>query len=240
MSLFDRFMITAIEIVTTPVNKTLDAIDRLTGTPPEDCFDHAVKRDVFGDSFLRMLDPVDDRVDKAALKQAAGLEYGDIVAVDRDLYTHYGVYAGAGTVIHYTSEESDVDGSNTIQETSFARFLRGEGHFAVLVFPDRPGEPQTVPLEPSLAPRQSIELLLESLAAGRRSDYRLHSPEETVERARSRLGEDEYSWHSNNCEHFAIWCKTGVSESRQAQALLKGLGHLLFDDGVPPLANTSR
>jgi hypothetical protein len=34
-------------------------------------------------------------------------------------------------------------------------------------------------------------------------------PKQVVEHARSRLGEAEYSLVSNNCEQFAIWCKTG-------------------------------
>ncbi|NJL85437.1 MAG: hypothetical protein HC886_04835 [Leptolyngbyaceae cyanobacterium SM1_1_3] len=36
-----------------------------------------------------------------------------------------------------------------------------------------------------------------------------------VERAESRLGERRYDLLSNNCEHFAMWCKTGRSESAQ-------------------------
>lgn len=43
--------------------------------------------------------------------------------------------------------------------------------------------------------------------------YRIFSDKETVERAMSRLGEDKYNLVTNNCEHFAIWCKTGLSES---------------------------
>ncbi|MDU1323667.1 MAG: lecithin retinol acyltransferase family protein [Clostridiales bacterium] len=38
----------------------------------------------------------------------------------------------------------------------------------------------------------------------RRTDYHLYSPEETVSRARSRLGEEKYALPFNNCEHFAI------------------------------------
>ncbi|MGL4881918.1 MAG: lecithin retinol acyltransferase family protein [Waterburya sp.] len=38
-----------------------------------------------------------------------------------------------------------------------------------------------------------------------------------VERAKSRLGEQEYNLLFNNCEHFASWCKTGISESQQVR-----------------------
>lgn len=40
-------------------------------------------------------------------------------------------------------------------------------------------------------------------------------PDVVLERAESRLGEQQYNLISNNCEHFATWCKTGVNESQQ-------------------------
>lgn len=40
-------------------------------------------------------------------------------------------------------------------------------------------------------------------------------PDLVIERAESRLGEQCYSLLSNNCEHFANWCKTGRNESQQ-------------------------
>jgi hypothetical protein len=36
-----------------------------------------------------------------------------------------------------------------------------------------------------------------------------------VQRAESRLGENNYNFLFNNCEHFATWCKTGISDSSQ-------------------------
>ena len=53
------------------------------------------------------------------------------------------------------------------------------------------------------------------------------TPEETVSRARSRLGERGYDFASNNCDHFAIWCKTGKHRSLQVdgvKAILKAIG----------------
>jgi hypothetical protein len=38
---------------------------------------------------------------------------------------------------------------------------------------------------------------------------------ETVERARSRLGERRYRIFTNNCEHFCTWCRTGTGQSEQ-------------------------
>ncbi|MFE4106667.1 lecithin retinol acyltransferase family protein [Almyronema epifaneia] len=40
-------------------------------------------------------------------------------------------------------------------------------------------------------------------------------PDVVIERAESRLGERRYDLLTNNCEHFATWCKTGRSESAQ-------------------------
>lgn len=40
-------------------------------------------------------------------------------------------------------------------------------------------------------------------------------PDDVVRRAESRLGESRYSLLTNNCEHFASWCKTGISQSQQ-------------------------
>jgi hypothetical protein len=36
-----------------------------------------------------------------------------------------------------------------------------------------------------------------------------------VKRAKKRLGEKNYNFVFNNCEHFAEWCKTGKHESKQ-------------------------
>ncbi len=44
---------------------------------------------------------------------------------------------------------------------------------------------------------------------------RKYSREESVERARSRLGEDAYSVFANNCEHFVNWCIDGDHKSSQ-------------------------
>lgn len=43
----------------------------------------------------------------------------------------------------------------------------------------------------------------------------IYEPDEIVERALSRTGENEYCLVFNNCEHFANWCRTGESSSRQ-------------------------
>jgi len=41
--------------------------------------------------------------------------------------------------------------------------------------------------------------------------------DEVVQRACSRLGEAKYNPFTNNCEHFARWCKTGCAQSGQVR-----------------------
>lgn len=41
------------------------------------------------------------------------------------------------------------------------------------------------------------------------------STDVVIDRAESRLGEQQYDLFFNNCEHFATWCKTGRWESAQ-------------------------
>lgn len=51
--------------------------------------------------------------------------------------------------------------------------------------------------------------------------YTLYSGEETLKRAYSRLGEKNYNLIFNNCEHFAVWCKTGISDSDQVNKIIR-------------------
>ena len=42
-------------------------------------------------------------------------------------------------------------------------------------------------------------------------------PDTVLSRAEGRLQEARYSTVSNNCEHFATWCRTGKRESKQVR-----------------------
>jgi hypothetical protein len=123
---------------------------------------------------------------------------GDILCADRGLYLHYGIYAGNGSVIHFAAEKGDFGRSIAVQKTSLKRFCKKS---------------------PCHVCR-----LHESFARGRQ----VFSPEETLERAKSRLGETGYNLFSNNCEHFVLWCKTGYGESEQAETLKRVLSAILL------------
>lgn len=65
------------------------------------------------------------------------------------------------------------------------------------------------------------EVSVEQFSAGRSIQVKEHkdrrySREESVARARSRVGEDGYCVFGNNCEHFVNWCITGEHGSTQA------------------------
>ena len=149
---------------------------------------------------------------------------GDVIGVSRGTYDHYGICLPGDNIIHYSSKVSDTGSDNRIIKTSFSAFLRGEKKYFFLTFPDRHGCPNktdSAALMAAMLGTGDSDLLRRILSEREQyKNYRIYSPEETMERAHSRLGEDAYNMFSNNCEHFAIWCKTGISESYQAERIL--------------------
>lgn len=61
-----------------------------------------------------------------------------------------------------------------------------------------------------------------------------------VERAESRIGEKEYNLIANNCEHFANWCKTGMSHSQQVKNYSPTVGNLDISKLYEPLLQAIR
>ena len=58
-----------------------------------------------------------------------------------------------------------------------------------------------------------------------RIDYKdCNHPDVVIQRARSRVGEHKYNLLTNNCEHFARWCKTGQHRSIQQESFQEALG----------------
>ncbi|MEY2832943.1 MAG: hypothetical protein RLZZ574_2202 [Cyanobacteriota bacterium] len=60
-------------------------------------------------------------------------------------------------------------------------------------------------------------------------------PDVVVERAKSRLGERDYNLLSNNCEHFASWCKTGISDSKQIRNYFPAIATLDISQLYKPI-----
>ena len=53
------------------------------------------------------------------------------------------------------------------------------------------------------------------------SNMNTYTPEQVMERALSRVGENSYNLIFNNCEHFACWCVTGKERSDQVDYVMK-------------------
>jgi hypothetical protein len=149
---------------------------------------------------------------------------GDILVTDRILYRHYGIYAGNGLVIHYASQSGDFGSDVKVRECSLKDFSRGSRCFRIDETRAVDKEHLLESLGRLITSQDNQNLIGEIIAGiGRllRTPLTVYSPEETVNRARSRLGENRYNLVFNNCEHFALWCKTGISESGQVNAAAK-------------------
>jgi len=103
---------------------------------------------------------------------------------ERDGYTHHGIYAGYGRVIHYGGFHDSAK-RRPVEFVSLHGFAAGKG---ITVQP----EPDAV-----------------------------YAGIDAVERAMSRLGEDQYRLLTNNCEHFCTWCLLGVKQSAQVRRGLR-------------------
>lgn len=148
---------------------------------------------------------------------------GDVLRVNRGLYSHYGVYAAdSNHVIHYTGANGPDDFNGIVRETSLAEFLNGSENFSVCDFPEHPQNITALPKN-----KGGLFKLWQVIKELRLKDYHLYSGDETVSRARSKLGEGGYNLALNNCEHFAVWCKTGVKDSSQVDNILDVITYLL-------------
>lgn len=166
-------------------------------------------------------------------KNKRHLEYGDVIGIDLGFYQHFGVYIGDAQVIHYSPISGNVSKDAVIHITSFDIFLGEEEEYFICDFSPFYREPEKIYnvvsqeksirnlISPNLNLTEEFKKANDIYLAFDTARYQLYSPMETVKRAYSRLGETSYDLISNNCEHFAIWCKTGISESYQVNAVLK-------------------
>lgn len=157
------------------------------------------------------------------LTRSEFLEPGDVVGVVRkkalNMYEHYAVYIGEGKVIHYSGNEADFNGRVYVQEDTLEHFLKDDDDYFVLFFDKSFAAPRKIQVKTAFNLNDvGFEYQLHL-----KEEYKVYSPKETVERALSKIGEDKYNLLLNNCEHFAIWCKTGVSESYQVKRVINML-----------------
>ena len=140
------------------------------------------------------------------------LKPGDVIGVSRGAYEHYAIYAGNKKVIHYAGAGTDFEGNVCIHEAPFDEFINNSKSYFVVSFE---GEyPVKIQSSTKFIKNGTFDYF------GRKK-YSTYSAEETLKRAYSRLGEARYSLVKNNCEHFAMWCKTGESESTQVRQIVR-------------------
>ena len=166
-------------------------------------------------------------------KKTAHVCYGDVIGVHRynGLYDHYGVYESQNCVYEFAAINGDF-GDAIIHTTTLDCFIGRSKSFFTLSFPKEYGTPEKRAVSEvrtlNFLPPLNEPAFEKVSKAIKQTCYHLYSPEETVSRAKSRLGERGYNLLWNNCEHYAIWCKTGLHESHQVQALLKELCEILL------------
>jgi len=138
---------------------------------------------------------------------------GDVVCVEDDFLKKYGTWTGKSFILY----GEDKKGKNVVHEESFCDFLQGAEHFAICEFPEKYGRPtewqQSYHISSVVMPQEKLWCILEQCHKARK--YRRYSPHETVCRTKSKLGESGYL----TSEHFAMWCKTGISESHELESI---------------------
>lgn len=160
----------------------------------------------------------------AAMKEKMGrltsqtfLKPGDVIGVSRKgLYEHYAIYMGNDRVIHYCGEGNDFGGRVSVHEAPLSEFIKDSKNYFVVWFDE--GRPIKLQSRTTFLFNSTADLYSSKYNRLKRRTY---SAEDTIKRAQSRIGEEKYNLVSNNCEHFAMWCKTGVSESSQVNQIVR-------------------
>jgi hypothetical protein len=143
---------------------------------------------------------------------------GDHIYVERlnGIYAHHGIDTGEGWVIHYTGK--NWRDPRKVQRTTIEEFAQdGEiltkdytAFFAALKSPGCYQKKTSYQISRILNRLNGLDLDQLDLSA-----------DAVIDRAQARIGERAFSIMFHNCEHFASWCKTGISNSDQANAVWK-------------------
>ena len=139
-------------------------------------------------------------------------KYGSVVFCNRyvRLYRHFGIYIGYGKVIHFAAANGDFDAKTArIRETTLKQFCKGADIYEM-------------DFSKGYKNCRLWRYIVNS------SDYELQSPRKTAARAKLLLGKKGvgdrgYHLAFNNCEHFALWCKTNVAESKQVNKIIDSI-----------------
>lgn len=147
------------------------------------------------------------------------LSKGVVIKVGRTMYDHYGVYISDSCVVHYHDAKRGLPGGkNRIEKTTLKEFMEGATELKVVTFPTSihaPRKHETYQV-PSFMPQPWRRPVVSPNA----DLYMNFSAEEVAKRALGEVGKGGYHLLFKNCEHFAVWCATGVSESVQVQRII--------------------
>lgn len=192
--------------------------------------------DLVDDAFNGLIQPRIDQLERIVSRDTsdarrtpkAKAKRGDIICVSRGAYEHYAIYVSKQEVIHYIPPDSglalewDLSAPTAhVSKTGMKRFLDGASSFKVVEFSDAETRKRktisAMDLGAGIIGRGPL-LGWDWLASN--PEFHLYSAAETVKRAKSKLGEADYHLVFNNCEHFAVWCKTGMHRSEQVERAL--------------------
>jgi hypothetical protein len=147
---------------------------------------------------------------------------GDHILVHRwgGLYSHHGIDCGDDSVIHLTAAGL---AAPSVRRDSLETFAEG-GKVEVRNYDDffkaasgADGAIQSA----SLNLGKAMDAVRGLRRSGGDADAADVSPDAVIARAESRLGEIGFDAWLNNCEHFATWCRTGISNSAQIDRFWK-------------------
>lgn len=122
------------------------------------------------------------------------MQPGMVIGVKRIPYKHYGIYAGKFEGMHYIIHYAD----NKVNG--------GKGKIELILFHEFQND------DPCWIESYNGQI-----------EYTDVVLEQSLARAVSRLNEQKYNLLTNNCEHFATWCVTGISQSPQIAEIVAGL-----------------
>lgn len=135
---------------------------------------------------------------------------GDHLCVDRGFYSHHGICIGQDKVVHFTSK---LKIWSNVKETSLHAF-KGAGSILVVdnEYRFRGGYRGDDPSE---------SLLTVLPLPGSEWFYtEADPPHVVVARALRAVGQGGYNLLIKNCEHFAVWCRTGIWYSEQVREVI--------------------
>lgn len=138
---------------------------------------------------------------------------GEVIVANRGFYRHYGILGCDNQVIHFATPDGSFDKSRArIHTTSLDQFSAGDPCYIVSEDELRRRIAESQNQSDACKFWNAISFLI----FGHPSEIRLYNSAETIQRASNMFfTQRSYFLPFNNCEHFAIWCKTGLWQSNQ-------------------------